>query len=130
MFDHICPDLSTDADPFAPLRKFADPHRDALINAAELLGGRQGLRLALDALDGLASEIVPSRRTRNQLAELLDLLSLEHVHDETREEASRFAMIDPCDPLVEEVCALTDGLRDAFDRATTDHSPASRRAAA
>lgn len=130
MFDQISPDTFADANLLAPLRQFADPHRDALINAAALLGGRRGTRLALDALDGLSTEIVPTRRTQNSLVALLDLLSLEHVHDETREEAARFAEIDPCDPVVEEICVLTDGLRDALNRATTHQRPASRRAAA
>lgn len=130
MFDHIRPNTFTAADPFAPLREFVGSHREALINAAELLGGPRGARLALDALDGLAFESVLSRRTRRRFAALLELLSLEHVHDETREEAARFAAIDPSDPVVEEICALTDGLRDALERASTDHRPASRRVAA
>ncbi|MCP1167676.1 hypothetical protein [Limimaricola litoreus] len=130
MFDQISPNTSANVNLFAPLRQFADAHRDAMINAAERLGGRPGTRLALDALDSLAPEIVPTRRTQNNFVALLDLLSLEHVHDETREEAARFAEIDPCDSIVEEICVLTDGLRDALERATTDHRPASRRAAA
>lgn len=128
MFDHTHPETST--DPVMPLREFTALHREALINAAGLLGGCQGIRLALDALDCLASEDVLSRRARNRFAALLDLLALEHVHDEHREKSARFAAIDPTDPVVEEICALTDELRDTFERATMDHRPASHRAAA
>ncbi|KKM26188.1 hypothetical protein LCGC14_1587300 [marine sediment metagenome] len=131
MFDHIQFDsISANPDPAAPLREFADHHRGGLLNAAGLLGGRWGVRLVLDALDGLASEPVLTRRTQTRLMALLELLSLEHVHDQNREESARFAAINPCDPVVEEICALTVGLRDALERATTDHRPASHRVAA
>ncbi|SEJ30161.1 hypothetical protein SAMN05421762_0942 [Pseudooceanicola nitratireducens] len=130
MFDHIRPDTFTTDDPFAPLREFAASHREALINAAALLGGSRGARLSLDALDGLTSGISPARRTRSELAALLELLSLENVHDETREEAARFAAIDPADPIVEEICELTDGLRDALEPLIAAQTAGSRRVAA
>ena len=130
MFDQFHPDVSTHTDPYAPLRQFAETHRDALHHAAERLGGRRGTRLALDALDGLSSEFALSRRSRNRLLALHELLSLEHVHDEAREEASRFASIDPSDPVVEEICALADGMRDALDRVAMDHRSAPHLAAA
>ncbi len=87
MFDHTHPETST--DPVMPLREFSALHREALLIAAGLLGGRHGIRLALDALDCLASQDVLSRRAKNRLAALLDLLALEHVHDEHREESAR-----------------------------------------
>ena len=131
MFDQILFDsISANPDPAAPLREFADHHREGLLNAAGLLGGRPGVRLVLDALDGLASEPVLTRMTQARFMKLLELLSLEHVHDQNREESARFATINPCDPVVSEICALTDGLRDAIERATTDHRPTSRRVAA
>ncbi len=131
MFDYIRSEtIPAYADSAAPLREFADPHRDALLNAAELLGGGSGLRLATKALDGLASEAVVSRRTWNYFTVLLELLALEHVHDGDREEAAYFLAIAPCDPVVEEICELTDGLREALSRAATDHRPASRKATA
>jgi hypothetical protein len=129
MFDHIC-SKSTAAATADALREFAGNHREALLSAANLLGGPDASRAAAEALEALASEKVPSRSTRRRFEALLELLSLENVHDEPREEAARFAAIDPGDPRVEEICLLTDLLRDALERATTDDAPASRRAAA
>lgn len=48
-----------------------------------------------------------------QLDMLEDLLALRHVDDPERIEAERFAMIDPESPVVEEICLLLDGLREA-----------------
>lgn len=131
MFDQIQYEaISANHDLAAPLREFADHHREGLLNAAGLLGGCRGTRLVLDLLDGLASEPVLTRRTRTRFTALLELLSLENVHDQNREECARFAAINPCDPVVEEICVLTDGLRDALERATADHRPALRWVAA
>jgi hypothetical protein len=123
MLDQFYQDGTHDTDPNASLRRFAEARRDALFHAGERLGGRRGTRLVLDALDGLSSEFVLSRRTRDRFVSLLDLLSLEHVHDETREEAFRFACIDPCDPIVEEICLLADELRAALARWAVDRHP-------
>ncbi|ABG33490.1 hypothetical protein [Roseobacter denitrificans] len=49
--------------------------------------------------------------------QLLEILSLEHVHDTSRPDASYFAAIDPADPTVEEICLVTDRLRCALQRA-------------
>ena len=97
-----------------PLRSFVSEHRDALLNAAALLGGKGGTRLAQTVLDGLANEAEPPRRVMRALDDLLDLLMLEHVHDPSREEAARFAEIDLFDPCVEEICLLADGLSNAL----------------
>jgi hypothetical protein len=61
-----------------------------------------------------------------QTTALLEILSLERVQDSESEECARFAAINPCDPVVEEICALTDGLREALERVNTDHRPVSR----
>jgi thioredoxin-like negative regulator of GroEL len=99
MFDHIC-SKSTAAATADALREFAGNHREALLSAANLLGGPDASRAAAEALEALASEKVPSRSTRRRFEALLELLSLENVHDETGEEAARFAAIDPGDPRV------------------------------
>ena len=126
MFDQIFPQSFFRAKGCAaPLKEFAGSYRDALLSAAGLLGGRRGTRLAVEALEGLETEEIPSKRTQARLKALLELLSLEHVHDQNREKSARCAAIDPCDPVVEEICALTDGLRDAIERATTGCRPAS-----
>jgi len=107
------------------LRAFVDEHHDALHNAAALLGGPPGVRLAQTAIDGLRDAETPSRRTMEALDDLLDLLMLEHVHDPDRIEADRFALIDPASSIVEDICLLADGLDDALDayRATPNILP-------
>ena len=43
-----------------------------------------------------------------------DLLSLEHVGDPDRTESGYFAAIDIYDPIIDDICLLTDGLRTAI----------------
>ena len=43
------------------------------------------------------------------------LLSLDAVDDPDSLEASLFAEIDPASPIVEEICLLTDALRDRLE---------------
>ena len=92
------------------LRAFAGMHRDALLDAAGLLGADPGIRLAQTAFDGLAEPGTPSSRTMRAFGDLLDLLMLEHVHDTSRIEARQFALINPADACVEEICLLADQL--------------------
>lgn len=118
MFDHIhhhnchvpaiCPSC-------APLRAFLDGNGEALLNAAGLLGGPRGVALARSVLDGLSGDITPIRKLRRDLASLLDLLTLEHVHDEDRPEAALFAALHPGDPVVDDVCLLTEALQSAIE---------------
>lgn len=102
------------------LRAYVGEHHDALLNAAALLGGPPGARLAQTVSDGLRDVGAPSRRTMEALDDLLDLLMLEHVHDPDRIEAGRFAAIDPASPVVEEICLLADGLSAAVDLCEPD----------
>ncbi|WP_370161224.1 hypothetical protein [Limimaricola soesokkakensis] len=99
----------------AALRAFVEQQSDGLLNAAELLGGPDGLRLAQSAIDGLARPYPPTERALEACSELLDLLMLKHVHDASRGEAERFAVIDPAWPVVEEICLLADSLQDVLE---------------
>lgn len=99
----------------AALRSFAEEHCEALLNAAELLGATEGLSVAQSVLDGLAQSHPPSVRTLAACVDLLDLLTLRHVHDPSRIEAAQFATIDPAWPIVEEICLLADGYRDVLE---------------
>ncbi|MBM9594744.1 hypothetical protein [Roseitranquillus sediminis] len=57
MFDEIIPYVvghDVSGDPVAPLRVFVGENRDALIQAAALLAGRRGARLAFSVADDLA----------------------------------------------------------------------------
>lgn len=118
--------------PLDALRAFAEENRDALFDAAQLLGGAGGIRRAHLVLDGLGAEGPLPRRTLRACDELLDLLMLEHVHDPDREEAGRFAGIDPASAYVEEFCLLADTFADALAayRESTEPGTVARRAAA
>ncbi|WP_052465587.1 hypothetical protein [Phaeobacter sp. S60] len=111
MFD-LYPNFTSGLD---ALRAYVQDQRDGLLEAADLLGGSAGLRLALTATDGLAQRHPPTARTLEACAELLDLLKLEHVHDPSRIESERFALLDPAWPVVEEICLLADGFCDVLD---------------
>jgi len=83
----------------AALLEFLGTHREALQNAALLLGGRPGLRRTQRLLDEWSTQPTLTRRLCRELKALHALLSLEHVDDPERPEAGHFALIDPewCD---------------------------------
>ncbi|MGX9854293.1 hypothetical protein ACR03S_02445 [Limimaricola variabilis] len=110
----------TAADPATcvPLVRFINARRTALRDAARLLAGARGSRLVDDIADSLSFGAVPNPVTWGKLRDLLGILTLEHVHDDIRAEAAFFAAIDPCNPVVEEVCLLTDQLRAVLEQAT------------
>ncbi|SEK95125.1 hypothetical protein SAMN05444413_104253 [Roseivivax marinus] len=121
------------ANPLDELRSFAVEYQDAMLDAASLLGGSAGIKLAQTALDGLAERGGPSRRTMQALDEFMDLLMLEHVHDPSRIEAELFAAIDPASACVEELCLLADQLNDRLEacrEAGVGEGESDRRAAA
>ena len=110
----------------APLRAFVEEHRQALIHAAKLLAGGRGEYLALEVTDALARGAPLTRRDMRHLHEVVDILSLENVDNLDSEESARFALLDPASTIVEEICLLTDGLRDAMEMADLDHPSAVR----
>jgi hypothetical protein len=85
----------------------------AICSAAALLGGRAAEGRAQRLIDDLCLASSSTPRICRELDALEDLLSLEHVHDPDRVEAEHFALIDPMDPAVDEICLLLDGLREA-----------------
>ena len=96
-----------------PLYVFVQHHRQGLWHAAGLLGGKGGQRLVDEFITALAARPGLSPRAIRLLKRLLRLLSLEDVAVPDSVEAGCFAAIDPADPAVEEICLLTDGLREA-----------------
>ena len=96
------------------LHHFLADHQPGLRHAATLLGGQRGARLVDTIIDSLAHGEAISRATEHALRDLYGILSLEHVHEEDREEAALFTAIDPSLPIVEEICLLTDQLRDVL----------------
>ncbi len=111
---------------------FVQDHSEGIQNAALLLGGRPELRRAMRVNDDLSMAPQIASRTLRDIDALLDLLTLQHVHDEQRPEAAYFAMLDPAQPYVEEICLLADGLNKAigeFDTSrSTQTAPGRRRA--
>ncbi len=101
------------------VHRFFENHAEGLQSAALLLGGRPKLRQVHGVLDALASSDRLTRRIRTAIDDILNLLTLRHVADESRSEAAYFAMLDPSQPYVEENCLLADGLQaelEAFDK--------------
>ncbi|SER99153.1 hypothetical protein SAMN04490244_104307 [Tranquillimonas rosea] len=99
------------------LRAFLSGHDEALSHAAVLLAGRRGARLVNAIREGLDQPGRMTRRVQRLLAELRSVLFLDHVHDEEWNDAGCFAMLEPNDPIVPEICLLADGLDDALSAA-------------
>lgn len=94
---------------------FFSTHRSALESAAELLGGPLAARRVRGLVEALS--VPQPRLTRwiaRELLALHRLLSLEDVADFDKPAAHYFSLIDPADPVVAEVCLLTDGLTDCL----------------
>lgn len=94
---------------------YLSEHRDGLENAAALLGGPDAAR-RFRALYGAVS--VPQPRFTHwisrELVNLHRLLSLDDVADFDSPAAYHFSLIDPADPVVADICLLTDELRDCM----------------
>lgn len=94
------------------LSTFFAEHRDALLNAASLLGGPQAARRVAALAQAISSPIPPAQRTWRDLDWFASLLALDHVEDPDSVEAVCFAQIDPADPVVADICLLTDQYSD------------------
>jgi hypothetical protein len=89
---------------------FLSENNEGLQNAALVLGGGLALKRVQFLLDHLGSSRDLTRRARHDLIALHELFTLEYVGDPERLETALFAEIDPSDPMVEEICLLTDQL--------------------
>lgn len=85
----------------------------ALCSAALLLGGRDAEARVRRLIDDICVSLCTTSHMRGELDTIESLLGLEHVHDLDRIEAERFAEIDPMSPVIEEICILLEGLREA-----------------
>lgn len=94
------------------LCSFFSLNYEPLQNAALLLGGAPALRRVQSLFDDLSLNKSLTRLAKRNLVELHKVLSLHYVSDPERLECSLFAEIDPSDPVVEDICCLTDGLLD------------------
>lgn len=102
--------------PADPVLSFISARQEALWHAARLLGGYESARLVDRCIELLTLDRRVTTRTRFMLDQILALLSLEKVDDPDLPYMWHFAVIDPVDPVVEEICLLTDELRHALER--------------
>ena len=108
-----------DAVPFSPitdpLQTFLCSNQKPLTRAAHLIAGSADVACINQLVDATARPGPLDATACRQVKRLLGILSLEHVHDDNRPEASFFAAINPADPFVETICMLTGGLRSAIE---------------
>lgn len=110
----------------SPLQRFVTTHSEALQNAALLLGGPPAARATGQIIEDLSTTPVVTRRMRRELEKLHALLTLEHVHDRARPEAAYFAAIDPEWSAIDEICLLSEQLRDLLDMLDTSPTGAAQ----
>lgn len=106
--------FSTDAAqevPVDPVLAFVSSQYEGIWHAARLLGGYQSARLVDRCVELLTQDRRVTTKARIMLDQILSVLSLDRVEDPDLSYMGHFALIDPLDPVVEEICLLTDGLR-------------------
>ena len=86
-------------------------------HSARLLGGFEASRLVDQCVGALEQDAAITNRVRIMLDQILKMLSLDEVDDPNQHFMAYFAVIDPLDPVVEEICLLTDSLRAAIEEA-------------
>ncbi len=113
MFDYSTNSVPAGRDPaLLASRIFFEEHGSALLNAAALLGGSAAHRRCLRLLSGISEVSSLTRALRQELVWLHRLVCLDLVGNPDAEETARFAMIDPLDPRVDEICLEADRLYD------------------
>jgi len=85
----------------------------AFWHVARLLGGYESARLVDRCVELLETEAMITNRVQIMLEQLLALLCLEDTGDPEKPHMGYFGVIDPSDPVLEEICLLADELRDA-----------------
>ena len=104
-----------------PIHEFVEEYRRALHHAALLLGGKR----SADEFDRLVEDLGRSSSigiyTWRRLDRLLRLLELD---DDDVGDHDALQALAPDDPRVEEICLLTDQLRDAIDRSYPERTAA------
>ncbi len=103
------------------VNRFMQGNSEAVQNASFRLGGSRALKRSHGLLDDLRTGTVLTRRMKREMCELYDLLTLQHVGDPEREECGYFADIDPADPVVEDICCLSDGLFGILTQTEAEH---------
>lgn len=106
----------------ALLLAWVQENGDALVNASLLLGGLPAGRRTARLVADLMSDGQLTRRHVRELKVLHGLLSLENVADPDRDESVYFEAIHPADPVVYDICRLSDGLGERIESLPADLS--------
>jgi hypothetical protein len=102
----------------SPVHEYVAQNWPALRNAAALLGGQRAAREADRLFDDLATQVTIGLHAKRRLERMIRRLKLD---DDIVSEDVLLDLIDPSDPVVDELCLLCDGLRHASEQ--TELSP-------
>lgn len=108
--------LDFSKDTLKDLRDFVRLHFEALQNAALLLGHQPWLKRMQAFIHDVLEARFLTRRMEREMQSLIELLSLENVHDAERIEAACFIELDPASPYVEDICLLAEAMKDQLYR--------------
>ena len=105
------------ADEFAakPILDLFQKKYGELWHAARLLGGYDASRMVDKCAARLEQQGMVDNQSAILLKQVLDILALEEADDPDKPYMGFFAAIDPRDPVVAEICLLTDQLREALE---------------
>lgn len=105
--------------PDAPILLLFRRRHDDLWHSTRLLGGYEASRIVDECAARIKNLQGIDDRIWIMLNQVLSILSLEETDDPEKPFMGFFAVIDPNDPVVEEICQLTDELRTAMDLVQT-----------
>jgi hypothetical protein len=97
----------------SPVHEYVAHNWPALRNAAALLGGQRAAQEADRLFDDLATHATIDIHAKRRLERMMRRLELD---DDIVSEDILLDVLDAANPVVEELCLLADGLRDAADR--------------
>lgn len=100
-----------------PVMTLFSTRQTAIWHATRLLGGYESARLVDRCTAALERDKALTNCVKIMLGQILEILTLEEVDDPEKPFMGFFAAIDPSDPVVEEICLLTDALREAIEDA-------------
>ncbi|TDK43836.1 hypothetical protein [Antarcticimicrobium luteum] len=98
------------------VRRYFRDHGAALTAAASLLGGAKWESRCIQLMFRVDLTADLQDRHLHELAAFGRLLNLDRASDLDSEEAAQFTKLSPCDPVVHELCLLTDRFRDLLEQ--------------
>lgn len=111
-----------------PILSLFSADHAALWHAARFLGGYEASRLVDRCVDVLERERAITNTVRVMLDQLLTLLSMTGRSDQNGPYLAHFVVVDPEDPVVEEIAQLRDQLATAIASSASRLSWAQRQA--